>query len=182
MSFSDFITNIQNRPYETRVKILWGCVVIIGVGLIALWVFDIKRQNNQLNTSDFLATFKQQESEHYFAAEWAEEKNDKLYIYFKVTNNSKDILNTATLENIVYKTSAGDKAPEKILDRQQQPFVKKVLSNTENYGTLIVPMTADKTAEVVFKNIFFESSPGQIFSETLKLDIEKLKQTNPVRS
>jgi len=43
MPFNDFIEKLQNKPRETRIKILWGAVAISMLIILPLWFFSFKR-------------------------------------------------------------------------------------------------------------------------------------------
>lgn len=42
MSLSDFIEKLQNKPWQTRIKILWGAVAISMLVILPLWFFSFK--------------------------------------------------------------------------------------------------------------------------------------------
>lgn len=184
MNVRDFIKNLQNKPYETRVKILWGGVIVIGILLVFAWVFSLKStisgldKNSSANSAPAeTPTAKTQ----YITIERAETSAGNLRIYFKIKNPSNDILNFSKLEDIKLVAGGRELSPVKLLDRQNKPFVQKILSKTENFGMLTFLSEMPDEGKLSFDQLFFENQPQLIFKETSDLDFSQLVKTEELR-
>lgn len=55
MSLQNKIKNLQKKPYNTRIKILWTGVILTGIIIILIWLITIKfrsNENEQVNTGE----------------------------------------------------------------------------------------------------------------------------------
>ncbi len=177
----NFLYNLQKKPYETRVRILWTATAIIAILLIIIWIVSIKVTiSNSSKPAD--TPVKTVSSVEFVNVERIEKAGSLMKIYFNLNNNTTDILNVSAAEDITLQTSAGSLHPSSILDRQGQPFAQKVLSKTQVFGILTFAATADKSAELTFDNMALEQNLSQPLKQVLKLDITKLNQPANVRN
>ncbi len=183
---NDFIKNLQEKPYETRMKILWGTVGVVAVVLVAAFIFNLKSAIQQTTGDSFTEndknTISQETSLKLATVERVEKQGANLKVHFNFNNDSSDILNLPKLEDITLKTKAGDLTPTLMTDRQGQAFVQKVLSHTQNFGVLSFTNVTTDSGELLFDEMFFEKTPEQLFSQTVELDFNKLNSDNPVRN
>lgn len=183
----DFIGELQKKPYATRVKILWGTTAAFALIIIVLWSINlkttIKNSDGQplVQAPDTINQLNQTES-NFVTVERVEINNSALRIFFNLNNTTDDILNVSKLSSIQLTTEKGTTSPTKILDRQNQTFVQKVLSHTQNFGVLVFPTTDQKTATLTFNEMFLEKNPNQLLKQTLELDLAKLNQDSTIRN
>jgi hypothetical protein len=72
--------------------------------------------------------------------------------------------------------------PKQILDRQNNKFVQKVLSNTQNFGILVFDPVEGDEGDLVIENLSFEQSLGQTLKQEITLNFEELRQQTEVRN
>lgn len=72
--------------------------------------------------------------------------------------------------------------PEKILNRQDQPFVVRVLSYTTNHGILVFPEIEGNKAELDFNHMYFEQAQNNVFRQNIEIDFSKLQSIKELRS
>lgn len=181
---NNFIKNLQQKPYTTRLRILWTVVGITAVILIFVWSTSLKSILNISKTEDGNSR-KPDEivvKNQYLAIERAETTGDLVTIYFKVSNQSSDILNFSPLESIKLVADDKELKPIKMLDRQSNPFVQKILSKTENFGSLQFSTKTFNTGILTFGELFFESQPQNIFEEQVEFDLTKILKNQEVRN
>lgn len=184
MTPQDFITKLQKKPYKTRVRILWGTVVIVAIVLFALWIINLNSTIKHLDTGGLVnsaVTTAEGLQVSYAAVERVESGSD-LKIYFNFNNASDDILNIPTLSNVTLSVKGKTLSPTKLTDRQGAAFVQKILSHEQNFGILVFPQTDNSSAELIFSQMFFERSPEQILSQKIELDLKKLQKANNLRN
>lgn len=189
-SFRNFISDLQQQPYEVRLRILWGSVLVIGLVLIILWFFTLKQSISQLNSDELLALnpaapTAPTAAEALVLVERAElSEQQEVLLFFKLSNPSADILNVSVLSEIELQLNGRTLHPLKIHDRQNQPFVQKVLSHTTAFGILIFPgfETAGGSGTLTFDNLFFEQKPEVLFADTQELDFNELLKSQPARN
>ncbi|MBI2607324.1 MAG: hypothetical protein HYW51_00685 [Candidatus Doudnabacteria bacterium] len=193
MSLNSFIRNLQNKPYGARIRILWTTTIIIGIVLVAVWLATLKNNisnlggenilgDNPLPDNNFLADQGNQAQNNYITAERTGlTPAGASEIFFKVNNPTQDILNFSPLDQIELKVGQTILTPLKLTNRQGQTFVKKILSNTENFGTLTFQQIEADNGTLIFDNLFFEQAPTNIFKETLELDFKNLSKTQELR-
>jgi len=185
MNPGEFLKNLQDKPYETRVRYMWGSVGIIAVILLVIWTINIKSSVSNVKVSDLTkipetkSTSSPQGNENYITIEHAEMTKDVLKLYFNFNNTTADILNIPDSSNITLAADGKSLNPTQITDRQGQPFVSKILSHKQNFGILVFPEVDSDTAELTFDQMVFDTQPGQFFMQKIKLDLKQLeKQTN----
>lgn len=182
---SQWLSKLQKQPYKVRIRILWITVLIVAFILIVLWFSSLKQKIANLNTKNLLASPEQQtleESGRYVSAERIETSpSGSSKLFFKINNPTDDILNLPKIDGIKLEVDNQTINPLKIYDRQNHPFVSKVLSHTENFGILIFSELNAQKANLIFKDLYFEQHPEVIFNEKLELDLDKLKKIQELR-
>lgn len=183
----DFIGELQKKPYKTRVKILWGFTIGFGIILIALWSVNLKStiknsSGEPLILNEDSGPELAQDESNFVTVERVEISSSALRIYFNLNNQTDDILNVSKIGNIELTTEQGTINPTRILDRQNQTFVQKVLSHTQNFGVLVFPSVSAGTGKLTFNEMFLEKNPDQLFQQTLELDFSKLNQDSTIRN
>ena len=180
----NYINRLQNLSYKTRVRILWGTAAIAAIALIAVWSFNLRSDFKTVNTGDLLgdtATGAQTQNK-YVKVERISTDDQGLRIYFSIENPTDEILNFSPVDAINLEFGNAGIKPLSILNRQDQPFVQKILSHTTQFGILVFgPIEAQK-ATLSFGNLFFENSTQASFKETLELDLDKLNKQEELRS
>ena len=183
------IERLQKQPYEVRIKILWGVVAVSAVILLVIWILSLKQTFSNISgkslvqTPTAAAVNALSESQTRFAAvERVEKTGNILKIYFNINNPSADILNVSKLENITLDANGQSIKPKGMSDRQGQAFVQKVLSHTQNFGILTFNGIDSAFGKLTFDQMFLESSPADVFKQTLNLDFKKLNDSTKVRN
>jgi hypothetical protein len=186
MSIQDFVTKLQNLPYQSRVKILWGTVGVMAVLLIVLWVINLKSSiggEEQSGTDSGQNTAENiQNDVSYASVEWVESSSTNFKIFFNFNNTTDDILNVSSLSDIELNYNDSKINPTKILDRQGSAFVEKVLSHTQKFGVLVFPPLTAQKGELTFNQMFFDQKQSDFLTQTLKLDFKELKETDKLRN
>lgn len=182
----DFIQNLQNKPYATRVKILWGAVSIIAVVLFAVWTLSIKSSVSELPGGNILGsneikTFAER-NEDITQIEYAETTSEELKVYFKISNPTTDILNFSEASDITLTIKGKEYHPKQVVDRQENPFVKKILSKTTNFGILVFDKIEGDEGTLVFDQLSYEKSVEDTFKDENNLIFEELKPLNKLRN
>lgn len=193
MNLNDFVRGLQDKPYNIRVRILWTTTIIVAIVLIAIWLSTVKNEIANIDNSGFANLDKNTDTEKsseqtiterntYIAVERTElDETGAFQIFFKVNNSTQDILNFSPLEQIKLEINGASLTPLQINDRQDNPFVQKILSNTENFGTLVFSQLDTDTGRLIFDELYFEQNPNEIFKESLDLDFKKLNGTWELR-
>jgi hypothetical protein len=191
MSFYEFIRNLQKKPYAVRLRILWATTALTSIVLILIWVFTIKNGIGNLNGQNLFNVSPIQdqgqettiqESNHITIERVELSEHESFQIFFKIKNPTKNILNFSPADKIRLKAGGSSLAPLQILDRQNNAFVKKILSETENFGTLIFSQTEANKGQITFDGLFFEDDPGVLFRETIDLDFLEQNKSQELRN
>lgn len=184
MAWQKFIANLQNKPYESRVKILWSTVVAIGILLFIIWVMSLKSTingsiggTNESTSQDLKVANEISLGE----VEWVESTANNLKIYFNFNNSTSDILNFSKPSEITLTLNGNQLHPSKILNRQGQPFVQKILSHTQQFGILVFPAVKDNTAVLEFSQMTFDQKSDQALSQKINLDLKALNNKDNLR-
>ncbi|OGE80099.1 MAG: hypothetical protein A2660_00525 [Candidatus Doudnabacteria bacterium RIFCSPHIGHO2_01_FULL_45_18] len=182
-----FLTKLQAKPYETRVKILWGTVIVIGILLIMFWVSDLKGTIKGIDTSNLVDLNPSDQNTvltktPFAAVERVELSGTLMKIYFNFTNSSDDILNVSKLNDVSLNINDTSLTPQKMTDRQNAQFVQKVLSHSQSFGILTFEAAAAKTATLTFDQMFFEKAASDILQQKLELDLEQLTKSEKIRN
>lgn len=184
-NFPDLINDLQNKPYNTRVKILWGTIIVVAIILFILWILGLKSTIGDLNKADLTRSDTAKVASATQVSVGAVERiesGSNLKIYFNFTNPTDDILNISRIEDISLTVRGKSVAPTGLTDRQGKPFVQKILSHTQNFGILVFPKTDLDLGQLIFNQIFFEQSPDQMLSQEIDLDLKKLEKSNKLRN
>lgn len=188
MDLRETIKNLQNKPYETRVKILWLTIGIVAVILVAIWVFSLKSTIQGLNGKNLIKADQTTKSNSaktdtaFVSVERVEQTGNSFKIYFNVNNSTDDILNFPDLTNITLEVNGQSLNPTQIFDRQNNPFVKKILSHTQNFGTLVYPTVNATSGKLTIDQMSFEKTTDQIFQQELNLNFTELKKSSNLRN
>jgi len=182
----NFLETIQKQPYETRVKILWGTVVAVVAVLLIIWGFGLKNTLNKVDKTAFTVPAnnngaKAQEI-NYITVERVEKNGSIMTIYFNIENNTPDILNFSTNQDITLTADDRSAYPTEVKDRQNNNFVQKVLSYTKQFGVLKFTGITSDTGKLTFNNLSFEQKQSQTLTQTLNLDFKELNQKTKVRN
>lgn len=120
---------------------------------------------------------------HYLSVSRTEVKDGKLLIFFSVKNDTSDILNFSKAENIKLNVKNKEYHADKVNNRQNQQFVSKILSHSQNFGILEFKTSSTSgSGELSFDNLFFEQNPDSIFKEILPVDLNKLMKPETLRN
>ncbi|GEM_PF-2418930 len=185
------IEKLQQQPQATRIKIVWAGVAIAALILFVIWVFSLRSTIKNLNGVDLIKlptsepTNNQgqiQTATPYATVERAESTALNFKLYFNFNNSTNDILNLPALTDITLKINNQTIKPTKITDRQNQPFVQKILSHTQNFGILIFPKTNADAADLNFNQMYFEQTPNALFNQKIKLNLKDLEKSALLRN
>lgn len=180
MNLFELIKQLQHKPYQTRLRILWGSVAVAAIILISLWGYSIKHRfdnNSSQENTTVLPTIEQK----YVKIERVETVPSGLKIFFTVNNQTTNILNFSGPNEIKLAIEGKTVNPSGVFDRQSKPFVQKILSKTENFGTLVFSGVQADVATLSFEDLYFEHQPEKIFMESHDLDLEELKTKQELR-
>ena len=186
MKIKNKVQQIQGLPTIARVRILWAASVLIAVVLLGIWIFSSSRQIKNVNVDDINLTnqsINQQPTNQtkYITVEWVEKRDDKVLIFFKASNDTQSILNLSKIEDITLTVSGKDYKPQGVYNRQSEPFVVKVLSNTTNYGYLTFENIDLQSATLEFKTMFFENQSDIQFTEKYDLNLKAMNKPLELR-
>ena len=185
---ADFIKKLQEKPYEVKVRILWGTVIGAAIILVVILVFNIKstlqnvdgKKLIDLNTPSSQTT---KDTEIQYASVERVERTEKvLKIYFNLNNSTDDILNVSKVSDITLTFDGNESKPQSMADRQGSPFVQKILSHTQNFGVLTFAPINANLATLTLDQMYLEKNPSSIFQQKLELDLDKLTETTKVRN
>lgn len=181
----NFLKNLRHKPYATKVKILWTITVSVAVILVIIWGYTLRNQISKLDGEKLidlpdLRNQPQVESK-FVKIERVESSAKELKIFFSVKNESNDILNFSRAEEVGLEANNSTLVPLYLLDRQNKPFVQKILSKTENFGILIFPPVQADHAVITFKDLYFEKTPQELLKETIKLNLDELTKDQTLR-
>lgn len=184
----DFIKKLQEKPYETRLRILWGTVMVAAIALVIIFVFNIKNTlqgvdgkklidiDNSSNQANVLSEIP------YAEVERVERTEKVLKIYFNFKNPTDDIVNISKLTDITLIFDSNTLKPQSMTDRQGNVFVQKILSHTQNFGILIFTPINTNLATLTFDQMTLEKSPSNVFQQKLELNLDELSETTKVRN
>ena len=185
MDIKKSLENLQDKPFATRVKILWLTVGVVAIGLIIIFIFNLKSTVSNLSVQDLInlsnrssQTDSEQLETQLIQVERIEKANNSFKIYFNVNNESQNILNFPKSEDITLTVEDRSYHPRQISDRQGEPFVQKILSRTQNFGILIFDSINGDEGKLILDNLTFEESSATTLKQELDLDFKQL--LNPV--
>lgn len=181
---SGLIERLRRQPYPVRVRILWLTSGTVAVLLLFIWIASVQQEIHQLDPEQSIK-MPDQAAESATAAYMAVERvaagAEGWEVWFRVHNPTDDILNFSAIDEITLQVSGLTLSPTQLWDRQNQPFVQKILSRSENFGLLIFPSLEAVSAELIFRDLYFETTPEMVFQETIRLDIPNLTQSQELR-
>jgi len=181
MNLGDWITRLQNKPAHIRQRLALGLTLAAGLIVGVVWLAQIgqisfsKSDLPQFPINDAL------NATNRTKVEWAETTDDKIFIYFKISNETSDILNFPPAETIRLAADGQAAQPESITDRQRQPFVKKILSQTTAYGLMTFPKITSGRGELTIDEMSFENSPTTFIKEVIRINLEELSKPESTR-
>lgn len=186
MKLTELISNLQKKPYQTRLRILWTTVAVVGLFLMVIWIATIRSEVAGLNLkNDILSLTEKKQAEensNFIKIERIESADTGAFkIFFSVNNPTDDILNFAAVENIKLTVNNTPISPLRILDRQKKSFVLKILSHTQNFGILYFNPPNDEAGQLTFSDLFFEKKPEQLFKENFDLVFQELNKPEELR-
>lgn len=185
MKIDALLKQLQQQPYKTRIRIMWGTTVVLAVILLSIWVFSIKKEIANLDGQNLLGIQESHEAAaqeaKYVKVERIEQSSTSFKIFFSVNNMENDILNFSSNTEVELVVDDLTIQPLRILDRQNKPFVQKILSKTENFGILVFPQVDQDSLTLSFKDLYFENRPDKIFKESIPLDVSELKKNQELR-
>jgi len=181
-----FLRNLQNQPYETRVKILWATTAVVAIAVIVIWAVSFKSTVRNsgpvtLTPSTERVGVNQTETK-LIKIERAEKTDGLLKLYFTINNDTDDILSFSKKEEVSLTTNNQQVLATSLLDRQGMPLVQKVLSKTQIFGMVTFPDSTDLNPTITFANMFFEKSSTSLLKQSEKLDLKTLETNSEVRN
>ncbi|MBI2355987.1 MAG: hypothetical protein HYV13_02180 [Candidatus Doudnabacteria bacterium] len=183
-SIANLIAKIQQKPYKVRMRMLWGATAAVALILMVIWFFSVKKAVTNIDSQDLLNINRNEipvQEAKYVKVERIEESNNSLKIFFSVNNPETDILSFSSSTEVELTTNKLTLNPVQIQDRQNKMFVQKILSKTENFGILVFSKVDSDSIKLVFKDLYFESRPDKIFSESISLNVDELKMKQELR-
>ncbi|MGE5297543.1 MAG: hypothetical protein ACM3KM_00020 [Acidobacteriaceae bacterium] len=176
------LTSIQNLPLRKRIRILWITLGVAAIAILAIWYFSLSGSVNLMGGEKQNENISRPVGNKYVKVDWAQKLDGNLEVYFKVKNDTQNILNFSNKDQVTLKYDDTRSQASKIEDRQGQEFVKKVLSNTEVYGKVVFPDVGDTKKLVLdFDNLFFETDPNNSFIEEVTIDLSTLQEPLEIR-
>lgn len=200
MKLLPFITKLQQRPYEERMRILIFTTTICAVilGAIFLTLAKLQPQSPQNNQNNILDTLKQTAANtgeglskissdvasqlqdyklpadyHAVSMKKFSVSADKLVIEFEANNPTIDILNifSANYSNVVLKDEVSTSSPISILTSDQIPFPAKILSKMKLAGLITFPKPKTSQVTLEISNVYFETRTDTPFTEKLDINL-----------
>lgn len=176
---------LQTRSDRTKNRIILFVVILAALGFGYLWINSLSGNFGDLSADSIIPkgdSGAEVSTQKFISLEAKENKDGKTYIYFKIENPTDDILNFSATDDIFIRTESRDIEAEKITNRQNQEFVRKVLSKTTNYGVITFPQLTPAESIIIFDIMFLEQNPNNIFKEELEFNIENLDEVGELRS
>ncbi|HYC79701.1 MAG TPA: hypothetical protein VEC17_01595 [Candidatus Binatia bacterium] len=176
-----FLQYLQSRSEQTKKRITTVVIIISVLVLGSVWLSGLKSLGKEDLVPQNEQTSVQTEINH-LTVESREKKGDKEYIYFRIANNTPDILNFSMISEVKLTVDNQQLLPEEITDRQGRTFVRKILSNTTAYGIMIFPAFEDSKGTLVVDNLYFENEPENLMKESMEIEFDKLQPLEELRS
>jgi hypothetical protein len=177
MKLAEKINFLQQLPIKARMRILWVSVAIIAVALIFIWINSLTNMVGKFNLSEITnlgPEAQKTEVSQYVTVESFEKYGNKIALYFRVANNTNNILSFSRPGDVTIVT---DKKSQKVISmkkRQGTEFAKKVLSNTEEFGILEFDDPDTDNFKLSFDNLFFENDPEKLLTEIVAINLKGL--------
>ena len=180
----DWLQKLQNQSQQTKLKVLWSTVAAAAIVLVVIVSLSIKSSVKNVDGQNPFQAAGQTAGEtlpnrDVVKVESIDSSAAGLKIYFNIENDTDDILNVPDATNIQLAIGGQILNPTAIDDRQSGPFVKKVLSHTQDFGVLVFAPAPANRGTLNFNQMFFEQSPNNLFQQQLDLDFQQL--TQPVK-
>jgi hypothetical protein len=181
---NSILNYLRSRSPEAKNRILTATVLVTIIILGFFWINGIKNNLGGLDSEDLLPQNRAEASNtNYVQIEAIEDKNDKTYIYFKVSNNSSDILGFPEVGGITLNKNDKNVVAEQLINRQDQIFVKKILSNTTEFGALVFSKFEHTgKGTIYFDGLYFEQTKNKPFMEAKEINFKELKPIQELRS
>ncbi len=179
------VSYLQTRSYQTKGRILAAAIAVTMIGLGTVWINNLKHKFADISTPDLnLSSLQPGQvlgASNFITLEATEVREGKRYIYFKVENNTDEILNFPSKDKISLKVGNQTLEPEAVQTRQQQPFVVKVLNKTTNFGVMVFPEFKEDKGELTIRELNLEQK-NEFSQQTIKIDFDKLNPLEELRS
>src|SRR3989338_3821060 len=124
MKIPTLLKQLQQQPYETRVKMLWGATAVMALILVVLWVLSINMRIDEIENPNPIA-IEQKEvvatKPKFVKVERVEESGASLKIFFSVNNTENDILNFSSDSEVKLTAKGISTTPTRMQDRQNKP-------------------------------------------------------------
>jgi len=170
------INKIQNKPYETRVKLFWIGLIIAVLLLGTVWgAVALADKPQEQPQNGIIAQFKEwfanardraddmasthSEKEPITILEATETAAGQVLILFSVTNETDNILTLLnTTESTAPKivSNATSTEPISVATSDGQPFPGKILSHTTLAGSMLINKPATTSFTLEFSNLYYE--------------------------
>jgi len=101
------------------------------------------------------------------------EDKTKLTVEFSIENPTLDVLNVFqnSHANAILTDGSSRSSPEEVLTRDREdPYPVKILSKQTVAGIMVFPAPQNSNVTLDIENMFFESIPGETFTESLTID------------
>lgn len=184
MTINRVMEYLRSREPHVKNRIVIVVVALAGIGLTSAYFNGIQKQLASIEGQELIPnTGTVLSATNFITVEAAEKKDGKTYIYFQVKNDTSNIMNFSSKEKISFQSNGNSVNPEKIANRQGQAFVTRILSNTQEFGTLIFPNLDSDRGTLNFENMFFESETGEkTYNQSVEVDFGKLRPVEELRS
>jgi hypothetical protein len=177
-----FLDRLQGLSHSAKIRVILAVAVVSIAGLGAIWAKDATSIFSSIDPESIIPNGSVLSATNYVTLEAFEESDGKHYLHFRVQNNTSDILNFPKSDLISLQINGRTVHPEKVTDRQQMPFVSKVLSNSTVYGILEFGKLDGNGGILEFDEMFFESQPSNVFRESVEVDLSDLPPVEELRS
>jgi|GEM_PF-5288055 len=184
MNTNNILEYLRSRSHKTKSLMIaaGGAVAVLAMG--SIWINSVQSQLGGLTETEEEGEIAGIEvtTGNRISIESAQAKDGKTEFYFKVHNETPDIMVFSPNDQITLRLGDNEVNPEKVLDRQGGDFVKKVLSGSTAYGILVFPQQDSRIGSIYFDDIFFEQNKGTILKEVINVNLEDLGPAVKLRS
>ena len=207
MKLNNFIQNLQNQPYEKRVRYLWIGTIIAGVIVVIAWgsltalnlrsqekleqknngvfqnlqedfetardEFSLAREELQLQIAQLQIPTEENRQLLKLNGAIISEDKAKLTVEFSIENPTLDVLNVfqSSYANAILTDGSSQSSPKEVKTRDpEDPYPIKILSKQTVAGIMVFPVPQNSIVTLDIQNMFFESIPGETFTESLTID------------
>ncbi len=182
------LEQLRNKPYGTRVRILWTTVIVAAIVLIVVWVLGLKASLKEIDGKDLLSTNPTNSSssvittERYIQVERIESTTTGLNIYFNINNATDNILNFSQTQDISLELNNQTYHPKNVTNRQGEAFAQKILSRSMVFGILTFEPLNGVSGQITFDNLSFENTTNDSFKQKIELDFNNLEKPAEIRN